>query len=93
MRLRARRPQAELTQERLAAQPGVALSTLRKIENGRVIGPGFFTVIALTQALGISIVEVSPTESRLTLRPDKSPLKPAAMSSMRRYHCGQVTLH
>jgi transcriptional regulator with XRE-family HTH domain len=55
--LRALRMHAELTQEQLATQAGVALSTLRKIETGKVIEPGYFTIVAMLQALGIAKVD------------------------------------
>lgn len=52
--LRAERLRADLTQEQLAARASVALSTLRKIETGQVTEPGYFTIMALMQVLGIS---------------------------------------
>ena len=51
-RLRWLREQADLSQEQLAAQAQVAVATVRKIEKGVVIEPGYFTVLALMQALG-----------------------------------------
>jgi len=50
-RLRALREQAGLTQEQLAASAGVAVATVRKIETGAVVEPGYFTVLALMNAL------------------------------------------
>jgi transcriptional regulator with XRE-family HTH domain len=50
--LRDLREQAGFTQEQLAARAHVAVATVRKIEKGAVIEPGYFTVIALLQALG-----------------------------------------
>jgi transcriptional regulator with XRE-family HTH domain len=41
-----------MTQERLAAQAGVAIATVRKIETGVVVEPGYFTVMALIGVLG-----------------------------------------
>ena len=52
-RLRELREQAGLTQEQLAARPGVAVATVRKIETGAVVEPGYFTVIGLLRALGV----------------------------------------
>jgi transcriptional regulator with XRE-family HTH domain len=46
-RLRALREQAGLSQEQLAASAGVAVATVRNIETGTVIEPGYFTVMAL----------------------------------------------
>jgi transcriptional regulator with XRE-family HTH domain len=50
--LRALREQTGLSQEQLAARAGLAVATVRNIEKGTVVEPGYFTVIALTQALG-----------------------------------------
>jgi transcriptional regulator with XRE-family HTH domain len=52
--LRTLRQRAGMTQERLAAQAGVAIATVRKIENGAVVEPGYFTVLALMGVLGTS---------------------------------------
>lgn len=52
--LRDRRESAGITQERLAALAGVGIATVRKIETGVVVEPGYFTVMALMAALGIS---------------------------------------
>jgi transcriptional regulator with XRE-family HTH domain len=52
--LRDLREGAGLSQERLAARAQVAVSTVRKIENGAVVEPGYFTVMALMDVLGAS---------------------------------------
>jgi transcriptional regulator with XRE-family HTH domain len=44
-----------LTQEQLAGRARVAVSTLRKIESGRVVEPGYFTVLSLADALGVDL--------------------------------------
>jgi transcriptional regulator with XRE-family HTH domain len=49
--LRARRERSGLSQEQLAFGAGVAVSTVRKIETGAVVEPGYFTVLALLQVL------------------------------------------
>jgi DNA-binding XRE family transcriptional regulator len=41
-----------MSQEQLAAGAGVAVVTVRNIETGAVIEPGYFTVMALIRALG-----------------------------------------
>jgi transcriptional regulator with XRE-family HTH domain len=58
-RLRALREDRGLTQEQLAGQAQVAVSTLRKIESGRVVEPGYFTMLSLANALGIDLRELS----------------------------------
>ncbi len=50
--LRDLRAQTGLTQEQLAARAQVAVATVRKIETGAVVEPGYFTVVALLRALG-----------------------------------------
>ena len=52
-RLRELRQDAGMTQEKLAAQAGIATSTLRKIEAGAIVEPGYFTICALMGALGV----------------------------------------
>jgi transcriptional regulator with XRE-family HTH domain len=52
--LRELRVSAGITQERLAARAQVAIATVRKIETGAVVEPGYFTVLALMDALGSS---------------------------------------
>ena len=56
--LRDCRLRSALTQEQLAARAGVALSTLRKIETGKITEPGYFTILAILSALGISPQEL-----------------------------------
>jgi len=58
--LRHIRESTGITQERLAAQSGVAIATVRKIETGAVVEPGYFTVLALMDALGISPGQLGP---------------------------------
>lgn len=57
-KLRERRESAGITQERLASMANVGIATVRKIETGVVIEPGYFTVIALMSALGTSPEEL-----------------------------------
>jgi transcriptional regulator with XRE-family HTH domain len=45
-----------MTQEQLALRAGIAVSTVRKIETGVVIEPGYFTVLSLLRALEIDDV-------------------------------------
>ena len=65
-RLRAVRTDRGLTQEQLAARAGVAASTLRKIETARVVEPGYFTMVAIADALGIELSDLNqPRPPRL----------------------------
>jgi transcriptional regulator with XRE-family HTH domain len=41
-----------MTQKQLADRAGVDLDSLRKLERGRFANPSFFTIVALTRALG-----------------------------------------
>ncbi|UWZ36356.1 helix-turn-helix transcriptional regulator [Dactylosporangium roseum] len=59
VRLRALRIDKGMTQENLAGQAHVAVSTLRKIESGRVVEPGYFTMLSLANALGIDLRELA----------------------------------
>jgi transcriptional regulator with XRE-family HTH domain len=42
-----------MTQERLAYTSGLSLSTVRKIETGEVVEPGFFPVMTILTVLGV----------------------------------------
>jgi transcriptional regulator with XRE-family HTH domain len=52
VRLRVLREQAGLSREQLASSAGLAVATVRNIETGNVVEPGYFTVMALIRALG-----------------------------------------
>lgn len=43
------------TSVQVAAEAGVSVETLRKIEHGRVPTPAFFTVVAIARAVGLPI--------------------------------------
>ena len=43
----------------VAGQSGIPVETLRKIEAGRIPTPAFFTVVALANALHITLDELS----------------------------------
>ena len=49
--LRSMRSQAGLSQEQLAARAEVSVATVSKIETGIVQEPGYFTVVAMLDAL------------------------------------------
>jgi DNA-binding phage protein len=66
-RARGQRLGAQLRQVRgersmvdVAAQAGVAVETLRKIEAGRIPTPAFFTVVAIAHALGLGLDHLAP---------------------------------
>jgi transcriptional regulator with XRE-family HTH domain len=42
-----------MTQERLAYATGLSLSTVRKIETGEVVEPGFFPIMTILAVLGV----------------------------------------
>jgi transcriptional regulator with XRE-family HTH domain len=45
----------------VAALAGVPVETLRKIETGRIPTPAFFTVVALADAVGVSLPALAAT--------------------------------
>jgi transcriptional regulator with XRE-family HTH domain len=51
--LRAAR--GDRTTVEIAAQAGISVETLRKIEHGRVPTPAFFTVVAIARAVDIPL--------------------------------------
>ena len=55
--LRAAR--GERTSVEIAAAAGVSVETLRKIEHGRVPTPAFFTVVAIAEAVGLPLEQLS----------------------------------
>ncbi|MEU9191606.1 DUF488 family protein, N3 subclade [Streptomyces hundungensis] len=57
-RVRALRVERGWTLERLAKEAGIQSATLARLERGGVIQPGFFTVGALAEVLGISLDEL-----------------------------------
>ena len=60
----------------VAAGAGVPVETLRKIETGRIPTPAFFTVVALAEAVGISLGQLAVAADG-----DESGLPTAAASS------------
>lgn len=53
-RLRSLRERAGISQEQLAFRAEVSAATVRKIETGVVLEPGYFTVLAILGALGVA---------------------------------------
>ncbi|MGH3209742.1 MAG: helix-turn-helix domain-containing protein [Trebonia sp.] len=53
--LRSLRDRAGVSQEQLAAQAEVSVATVSKIETGVVREPGYFTVVAMLNALNAAI--------------------------------------
>ena len=94
-RLRAVRTSRALTQEQLAGRAQVAVSTLRKIESGRIVEPGYFTMLSLADALDVDFMSWAGTQaSRQAFRQrdyfanHPAPLETAAPSLNRRQTCG-----
>jgi len=63
----------------IAALAGVPVETLRKIETGRIPTPAFFTVVALADAVGVSLVVLAASVDDLPA-PATEPA-PAALSA------------
>ncbi|WP_158879537.1 helix-turn-helix domain-containing protein [Amycolatopsis anabasis] len=51
--LRAARGERSMVQ--VAAEAGISVETLRKIETGRIPTPAFFTVVAVADAVGLPL--------------------------------------
>lgn len=49
----------------VAAESGVSVETLRKIESGRIPTPAYFTVVALAGALHLSLEALTADVSRV----------------------------
>ena len=59
----------------VAAQSGVPVETLRKIEAGRIPTPAFFTIVALAQTLELDLAElVSATSATAAVESDGTAL-------------------
>jgi transcriptional regulator with XRE-family HTH domain len=52
-----------MSQQDLAVRAGVAIGTVRAVESGRVVEPGFFTVLALADVLGLDAAAASGPSS------------------------------
>jgi transcriptional regulator with XRE-family HTH domain len=53
--VRSRRVARSLSREALARTAGISTETLRRIETASTHDPGFFTVVELADALGLSL--------------------------------------
>ena len=53
-RVRELRQQKGYTQQRLADDAQIAISTLRKIESAAITEPGYFTILSILRALDAS---------------------------------------
>lgn len=53
--LRAARLGADLSQQELAERARVSIGTVRAIETGRTVEPGYFTVLALAETLHLDL--------------------------------------
>lgn len=61
--LRGARRERGISQQDLAVRAGVAIGTVRAVESGRVVEPGFFTVLALADALQLDAVAAAGSSS------------------------------
>ncbi|GIF23409.1 hypothetical protein Ate02nite_61390 [Paractinoplanes tereljensis] len=68
-RLRTVRIAQGLTQGEVARRAGIGIATLRKIESGNVVEPGYFTVLAIAAALSAEPALLSAAVSTERLLP------------------------
>lgn len=68
--LRDTRQQRALSQQQLAHEAGVAIGTVRALEAGRTVEPGFFTVLELARALELSVTHLIDETSNATSEAD-----------------------
>jgi transcriptional regulator with XRE-family HTH domain len=54
-----RQARGQRSMAEVAAESGIPVETLRKIETGRIATPAFFTVVALAAALGVDLDRVA----------------------------------
>ncbi|MEU6644981.1 helix-turn-helix transcriptional regulator [Saccharomonospora sp. NPDC046836] len=70
-----REARGERSMVEVAAEAGISVETLRKIETGRIPTPAFFTVVAVADAVGVSLdvlrgaVDAGAGNDRLTAVP------------------------
>jgi transcriptional regulator with XRE-family HTH domain len=62
-RVRERRKQLGFTQEYLAAQTGVTLSAVQRLEGGRITDPHYSTLSSIAEALGTTVAELVGEEN------------------------------
>jgi transcriptional regulator with XRE-family HTH domain len=60
----------------IAAAAGVCVETLRKIEHGRVPTPAFFTVVAIAEAVGLPLEQLSTLSTPPSTPPIRSAPEP-----------------
>jgi transcriptional regulator with XRE-family HTH domain len=69
-RLRNAREKKRTTREKLGNECGVAASTIAKLESGRIIEPGFFTIWAICRTLDYEMGELLDTLDPNEVRTD-----------------------
>lgn len=62
--LRSAREKRGFSQERLARSAGVSTAAVRRIEDKITHEPGFFTVVDMAQALGLSLPKLAKGTNR-----------------------------
>lgn len=63
----------QLSQQAIAHRAGIAIGTIRAIESGRTVEPGFFTIIELLDALGLSVEDALERVARRLREGPKMP--------------------
>jgi transcriptional regulator with XRE-family HTH domain len=68
--VRSERDAQRLSREALARRVGISTETLRRIETAATHDPGFFTVVDLADALGLSLSRLADRTGRRPTRGD-----------------------
>src|SRR5215213_994677 len=78
-RMRERRRERGLSQERLANQAGVTLSAIQRLEAGQVSDPHYSTLTGIAHALGTTVAELVGEKEPVPLGEDPQESGPSLL--------------
>lgn len=64
--LRVSRQRLGLSQEAVAREADVSVNTVRNVESGRAVEPGYFTVLAIADAVGAALEDLARPGAAVT---------------------------